>query len=369
MSANTKIFVGGLSRETTDSGFTSFFTRFGQVAEAIIMRDRATNISRGFGFITFSEEESVNKVMDDRDSLTLDGRKIDCKLAVPRTEMAPSQATNAEIPERTRKIFVGGLVPATTQEDFRVYFEQFGPVVEATIMYDSETGRSRGFGFVTFEQEATVDQIVLKPHTIKDKRVELKKAVPKTRMGGGGGSYPPRGGPPAPGYGQGYGQGYGGRGGYAGYGYDAGYGRPDGYGRGGYGGGYGAPAPYGGYGYGASGGYGGYNQGPPRGPASASTPGYGQGGYAAATRAPAPAPASGYETSPAPRAGGASSSVDPYGGYGQQTGYYSTAAPGYGQDAGQYGGYGQDPSSASAGYPPQQAYSSYGYQQQAGVTQ
>lgn len=43
-------------------GFASFFSKFGEVKYALIMRDRATNRSRGFGFVTFAQEESANKV-------------------------------------------------------------------------------------------------------------------------------------------------------------------------------------------------------------------------------------------------------------------------------------------------------------------
>ncbi len=49
------------------------------------------------------------------------------------------------------KLFVGGLAWATTAETLQAAFQAFGPVTEATVVSDRETGRSRGFGFVAFE--------------------------------------------------------------------------------------------------------------------------------------------------------------------------------------------------------------------------
>lgn len=52
------------------------------------------------------------------------------------------------------KLFVGGLSWNTTNDTLRAAFEEFGPVTDAVVISDRETGRSRGFGFVTFENEA-----------------------------------------------------------------------------------------------------------------------------------------------------------------------------------------------------------------------
>jgi cold-inducible RNA-binding protein len=51
----------------------------------------------------------------------------------------------------SNKLFVGGLAWATTDDGLRSAFERFGPLTEAKVISDRETGRSRGFGFVTFE--------------------------------------------------------------------------------------------------------------------------------------------------------------------------------------------------------------------------
>lgn len=127
--------------------------------------------SRGFGFITFADPETVEKVLK-VPIHTLDGKKIDPKHATPKNR--PKQSN------RTKKIFVGGVSQDTSSEEVKAYFSQFGKVEETVMLMDQQTKRHRGFGFVTFENEDVVDRICeIHFHTIKNKKVECKKAQPK----------------------------------------------------------------------------------------------------------------------------------------------------------------------------------------------
>ena len=65
-SESKKIFVGGLPAEATDKEFAEYFAKFGEVKDAVVMVDRATSRSRGFGFITFEHEESVQVTIADQ---------------------------------------------------------------------------------------------------------------------------------------------------------------------------------------------------------------------------------------------------------------------------------------------------------------
>ena len=62
--------------------------------------------------------------------------------------------------EMSKKLFVGGLAWATDDAGLRTAFEQFGEVTEAKVITDRDTGRSRGFGFVTYAEAADADSAI-----------------------------------------------------------------------------------------------------------------------------------------------------------------------------------------------------------------
>ncbi|KAH8498302.1 hypothetical protein Peur_073503 [Populus x canadensis] len=146
------------------------------------------------------------------------------------------------------RCFVGGLAWATTDQVLQEAFSQYGEIIDSKIINDRETGRSRGFGFVTFGNEKAMRDAIdgMNGQDLDGRNITVNEAQSRGSGGGGGGG--------------GYNRNSGG-GGYGGGGRREGGG---GYSRGG--GGYGG----GGSGYGSGGGGGGYGGGRDR--------GYGDGG-------------------------------------------------------------------------------------------
>uniref|UniRef100_A0A8C5DMV8 RNA-binding protein Musashi homolog 1-like n=1 Tax=Gouania willdenowi TaxID=441366 RepID=A0A8C5DMV8_GOUWI len=58
-----KMFIGGLSWQTTQEGLREYFCKFGEVKECMVMRDPVTKRSRGFGFVTYADQAGVESVL------------------------------------------------------------------------------------------------------------------------------------------------------------------------------------------------------------------------------------------------------------------------------------------------------------------
>ncbi|KAL9659743.1 hypothetical protein QQ045_024552 [Rhodiola kirilowii] len=178
-----KLFIGGISWDTTEERLKEYFSSYGEVLEAVIMKDRNTGRARGFGFIVFSDPAVAEKVILEKHNI--DGRMVEAKKAVPRDDHSTLSRNDGSVHGspvlgRTRKIFVGGLASSVTESDFKAYFEQFGTITDVVVMYDHNTQRPRGFGFVTYDSEEAVDEVLTKTfHELNGKMVEVKRAVPK----------------------------------------------------------------------------------------------------------------------------------------------------------------------------------------------
>lgn len=237
-----KLFVGGLKRDTSDDTLKEYFGSYGEMTDCVVIRDNLKQ-SRGFGYVTYADKESVIQVLIDKKEKphSIDGKEVEVKRAIPRDDSSPTSHL------KTKKIFIGGLADEATAEDVKntlaEQVRQNFPTSVDLIMRKNEDGststKHRGFCFVEFEDEDLVDELCcIKKVTIAGKAVEIKKAEPKDKAEKGGG----RGG------------GRGGRGGMGG--------------RGGRGGGGGGGNQYGGYQsstydqyYSGGGSYGGYGQG------------------------------------------------------------------------------------------------------------
>ena len=87
----------------------------------------------------------------------------------------------------TKKLYVGNLAFATTSDDLRDAFSEYGTVSSATVITDRETGRSRGFGFVEMENGAEQAIEAMNGKELAGRTLNVNEARPREDRGGGGG--------------------------------------------------------------------------------------------------------------------------------------------------------------------------------------
>ncbi|XP_052255330.1 heterogeneous nuclear ribonucleoprotein A3 homolog 1-like isoform X3 [Dreissena polymorpha] len=195
-----KLFIGGLSFETTDESLKEHFSQWGEIVDCIVMKDPETKRSRGFGFITYKEAQSIEDAQAHRPH-NVDGREVESKRAMPRNSDGTTESSKA-----TKKLFVGGVKDGDTEDDYMNLFSQEGEVEKVNMVTDKDTGKQKPFCFITFVDTDATDKCVLKHEfEVNGHSVQVKKAEEKNQQAGGRGYG-----------GSGFGQGYGDQGGYGG---------------------------------------------------------------------------------------------------------------------------------------------------------
>uniref|UniRef100_A0A8B9YN20 RRM domain-containing protein n=1 Tax=Bos mutus grunniens TaxID=30521 RepID=A0A8B9YN20_BOSMU len=153
-----KMFIGGLSWDTSKKDLTEYLSRFGEVVDCTMKTDPVTGRSGGFGFVLFKHAASVDKVLELKEH-KLDGKLID-----------PKRAKVLKGKEPPKKVFVGGLK----------YFGAFGEIENIELPVDTKTNERRGFCFITYIDEEPVKKLLeSRYHQTGSGKCEIKVAQPK----------------------------------------------------------------------------------------------------------------------------------------------------------------------------------------------
>lgn len=88
--------MGGLPHSVTDEELKNHFSHFGEIEDYVVMVDRTTGKPRGFGFVTFTTEDPVDRVMAEKDNQRIKGKWVDCKRAQPKEELDPSELNTSK---------------------------------------------------------------------------------------------------------------------------------------------------------------------------------------------------------------------------------------------------------------------------------
>ncbi|KAL8162837.1 hypothetical protein V2J09_014326 [Rumex salicifolius] len=141
---NTKLYFGNLPYHCDSAQLAGIVQQYGTPELVEVLYDRNSGKSRGFAFVTMSNVNDANAVIENLDGSEYAGRYMRVNFA------DKPKASKPLFPETEHKLFVGNLSWEATSESLHQIFQQCGNVVGARVLYDGETGRSRGYGFVCF---------------------------------------------------------------------------------------------------------------------------------------------------------------------------------------------------------------------------
>ncbi|PNY07500.1 RNA recognition motif-containing protein, partial [Trifolium pratense] len=113
--------VLGIPWDVDTDGLKEYMSKFGELEDCIVMKERSTGRSRGFGYVTFASLDDAKSVLSSEHSLG--NRTLEVKVATPKEEM------RAPVKKVTR-IFVARIAPSVTEETFRSHFEKYGEITD-----------------------------------------------------------------------------------------------------------------------------------------------------------------------------------------------------------------------------------------------
>ncbi|GMH14209.1 hypothetical protein Nepgr_016050 [Nepenthes gracilis] len=173
-SGHYNIFVGDLSPEVTDAMLFACFSVYPSCSDAKVMWDQKTGRSRGFGFVSFRNQQDAQSAINDLSGKWLGSRQIRCNWATKGANAADDkqnsdaksvveltngsaedgkETVNSEAPENNSQyttVYVGNLAPEVTQLDLHLHFHTLG----VGSIEEVRVQRDKGFGFVRYSTHA-----------------------------------------------------------------------------------------------------------------------------------------------------------------------------------------------------------------------
>ncbi|KAK9160258.1 hypothetical protein Syun_006599 [Stephania yunnanensis] len=149
--SNTKLYFGNLPYNCDSAQLAGIIQDYGSPELVEVLYNRETGKSRGFAFVTMSTVEDCNAVIQNLDGSEYCGRTLKVNFSDKPKPKEPLY------PETEHKLFIGNLSWSVTSESLVQMSQQFGNVVGARVLYDGETGKSRGYGFVCYSTKEEME--------------------------------------------------------------------------------------------------------------------------------------------------------------------------------------------------------------------
>ncbi|KAJ3205057.1 hypothetical protein HK099_000928 [Clydaea vesicula] len=148
------IFIKNLDPQIDSKSLHDTFIAFGNILSCKVAMDE--NGSKGYGFVHYETQDSAQQAIDNVNGMLLNDRKVFVGLHVPKKERT---SKIEEMKAQFTNIYVKNLDEEVDDEGFRKIFEEFGVVTSAVLTVD-ESGKSKGFGFVNFEDHEAAAKAV-----------------------------------------------------------------------------------------------------------------------------------------------------------------------------------------------------------------
>ncbi|XP_018329520.1 polyadenylate-binding protein 1 isoform X2 [Agrilus planipennis] len=152
------VFIKNLDKSIDNKAMYDTFSAFGNILSCKVAQDE-TGLSKGYGFVHFETEEAANKSIEKVNGMLLNGKKVYVGRFIPRKEREKELGEKAKL---FTNVYVKNFGEDMTEDQLRTLFEKFGHITSLKIMR-TDDGKSRGFGFVAFEDpdsaEAAVEEL------------------------------------------------------------------------------------------------------------------------------------------------------------------------------------------------------------------
>ncbi|XP_038991076.1 UBP1-associated protein 2C-like isoform X2 [Hibiscus syriacus] len=212
-----KLFIRGLGWDTTTDGLRSLFSVYGELEEAVVILDKTTGKSKGYGFVTFKHVDGALLALKEP------SKKIDGRVTVTQLAAAGNSGMNSNpVDVHMRKIYVANVPYDVPADKLLGHFAQYGEIEEGPLGFDKQTGKSRGFALFVYKTAEGAQATLVEPvKNIDGRQMNCKLAI-EGKKGKQGQDGMMQSGGAAPGNAEmgmgGPGGGYGGPGGPGGYG-------------------------------------------------------------------------------------------------------------------------------------------------------
>ena len=139
--SKTNLIINYLPQNLTDDEFKSMFLSIGPLASSKVVRDKATGMSYGFGFVEFIHESDASRAVSSLDGLHMGNKRIKVAHA-NKNEDGEDSGTN---------IYIKNIPKDYTEKELNEVFKPYGTITQSKILMDMQTGESRSVGFVAYE--------------------------------------------------------------------------------------------------------------------------------------------------------------------------------------------------------------------------